>query len=279
MNSLLLCLAIVVADAPPEAANPVTSESGKPSKEEPGKSPEPSNDSTAKPAEGNSNSEAPTPRRVIDRSYQPSIGDHVVLYDEDEKGESFAIWATTTPEDFLEYMKSLAMENSTRSDQLEKEGKAIILDDETPAVILAMDPVQVVLRTQQVVVENVGVAVGAQTASNVAVTVRILKGPQKGKLLYTLLRHIIRFRTSDDTQRGRRGSNKKAVAKRKPVAIAARPVDPALRAATLLKSGQNLEKAGKRNGAREFYRKVVAQYPKTTQAKVAAERVRVLEMP
>lgn len=55
-----------------------------------------------------------------------------------------------------------------------------------------------------------------------------------------------------------------------------KPVNPAARAATTLKAGQNLERDGKYDGAIAYYRQVVKEYPGTPQAKVAAERINAL---
>jgi YHS domain-containing protein len=53
--------------------------------------------------------------------------------------------------------------------------------------------------------------------------------------------------------------------------------DPAARAASLLKIGQNLEKSGKAAAALGYYRQVVKDYANTPAAKTAAERVKALE--
>ncbi len=267
-TGLLLLVALVSAGAPPETPKPSTAE--------------PSKGQDPKPAEDNAKTGEKPPRRV-DKNYRPAIGDRVVLYDEDEKGESLEIWATTTPEVFLEYLKAEAMENAKRSEQLEKEGKVLVLDDETPATIMAIDPVQVLLQTKQVEAENAGVGFGVQTASDVAVTVRILDGPHKGKLLYTSIDNITRFKMEDDTAKGRRGSKKKTMVKQPKSAMGApqpaKPLDATAKAASLLRLAQNLEKSGKRSGALEFYRKVITQYPNTPGAKTASERIKALEKP
>jgi hypothetical protein len=56
----------------------------------------------------------------------------------------------------------------------------------------------------------------------------------------------------------------------------AKPVDPSVRAATALRSAQNLEKAQKIPGALGLYRGIVRDYPGTRQAKSAEERIRIL---
>lgn len=50
----------------------------------------------------------------------------------------------------------------------------------------------------------------------------------------------------------------------------------AAKAASLLKSGQNLEKSGKTTAALKYYRDVVKQYPDTAQAKAAAARIKAI---
>lgn len=50
-------------------------------------------------------------------------------------------------------------------------------------------------------------------------------------------------------------------------------VDPASRAASLFKAAQNLEKAGKAKAAREFYRRIVTDFPGTPEAEKAKVKV------
>jgi hypothetical protein len=53
----------------------------------------------------------------------------------------------------------------------------------------------------------------------------------------------------------------------------------ASRAASLLKLGQNLEKAGKTSAAVGYYRRVVKDFAKTAAAKTAAERIKAIDQP
>jgi hypothetical protein len=55
-----------------------------------------------------------------------------------------------------------------------------------------------------------------------------------------------------------------------------KPADPATRAATTLRSAQNLERAKKVPAALGLYRQVVRDHPGTPEAKSAAERIRAL---
>lgn len=55
-----------------------------------------------------------------------------------------------------------------------------------------------------------------------------------------------------------------------------KPVDAAARAATALKSAQNLERAKKTTGALNLYRQLVKDYPASDEAKVAAGRITAL---
>ncbi len=50
-------------------------------------------------------------------------------------------------------------------------------------------------------------------------------------------------------------------------------VDPVARAASLFKAAQNLEKAGKAKAAREFYRRIVTDFPGTPEAEKAKAKV------
>jgi hypothetical protein len=49
------------------------------------------------------------------------------------------------------------------------------------------------------------------------------------------------------------------------------------KAAALLQSARNLEKAGKLDGAAKFYRQVMKDFPDLPEAKTAADRLRSLE--
>src|SRR5262249_51999908 len=51
------------------------------------------------------------------------------------------------------------------------------------------------------------------------------------------------------------------------------------RAASLLRIGQNLEKAGKSEAALGYFRRIVKEYPDTPAAKTAAGRIQALEKP
>ncbi|MDR3639590.1 MAG: IPT/TIG domain-containing protein [Isosphaeraceae bacterium] len=86
---------------------------------------------------------------------------------------------------------------------------------------------------------------------------------------------LTRFRSPQPASEPRRGP-----AAPKPGADAnenKKPIDPAMRAASRLAAAHNLEKSGKLNAAMEYYRDIVKTYPNTTEAKTAAERIRVLE--
>ena len=61
---------------------------------------------------------------------------------------------------------------------------------------------------------------------------------------------------------------------RKPAPRAAAKVDDEARAASLLRTGKALEKAGKTEAALADYREVVARYPKSSAARSATERIR-----
>ena len=55
------------------------------------------------------------------------------------------------------------------------------------------------------------------------------------------------------------------------------PAKPAARAATLLRLGRTLERAGKTEQALSNYRQIVKNFPDTPSAKTAAERIKELE--
>jgi YHS domain-containing protein len=63
----------------------------------------------------------------------------------------------------------------------------------------------------------------------------------------------------------------------KPASKPATVADPSAKAASLLRLGQSLEKAGKTSGALDYYRRVVKDFPKSKEAKAAAGRIKALE--
>ena len=54
---------------------------------------------------------------------------------------------------------------------------------------------------------------------------------------------------------------------------------PTIRAASLLRIGQNLEKNGKNDAALEYYKRVVKEYGDTPAAKTARQRIKAIEKP
>ncbi len=79
--------------------------------------------------------------------------------------------------------------------------------------------------------------------------IEILDGDNKGRTLETVASLVVRLKP---------------------------PKPPAATAATLYKSAQNLDKAGKTAGAVEHYRRVVASYPGSPEAAPSAARLKVL---
>jgi hypothetical protein len=75
-----------------------------------------------------------------------------------------------------------------------------------------------------------------------------------------------------------KGTGKPAAAKAKPSSAPAeaKPDARAARAASQLRLGENLEKAGKSAAALGYYRQVVKDYPGSPQAKTAAARIKAL---
>jgi YHS domain-containing protein len=63
----------------------------------------------------------------------------------------------------------------------------------------------------------------------------------------------------------------------KPAKKSRTPEKSATRAATALRAGQSLEKSGNSAAALKWYKQLVKDYPGTTQAKAAAERIKALE--
>ena len=249
MGWAVLLLALVVADSPADKPKDAKAE--------------PSKKAADSPKPEAKDSDTPKPKRVIDRSYVPAVGDRAVLYAEDEKGEPLFLWASATPGGFKEYIKALGVEDEKRTEELEKQGTAIEMDDETPVVVLGIETIVAPVNAQQFVSET-------------AASVRVLDGPNKGKVLLTPLELVTRLKTAADAPKGKRSAARKKAQKPKAADATVKPVDRAARAASQLRAAQNLEKAGKSAGALEFYRKIVKDYPGTPQAKTAAARIEAL---
>jgi hypothetical protein len=121
--------------------------------------------------------------------------------------------------------------------------------------------------------------------------VKVAAGEAKGKVLYVAADEVVRYQAAPATPEpgGARkaGKTKNTKAKKSAPGGAAKAkgtaaktaADPGARASSLLKLGQSLEKAGKTAGAIEFYRQVLKEFPESTAAKVAGERLRALAKP
>src|SRR5262249_32786705 len=136
--------------------------------------------------------EAPPSRRMIDRTYVPQVGDQAVLSRDDGKGGSFVIWASPTPEAFREYFCAAALGNEKRQEQLANLKRAFELDDEPPVRVLAMEPFTLPVGIEEVETPR-GRAGIAMAAGTIAVTIRVLDGTHKGKVLITPIDQVVRF--------------------------------------------------------------------------------------
>jgi hypothetical protein len=96
--------------------------------------------------------------------------------------------------------------------------------------------------------------------------------PIEVRILDGEFRDQVRFVPEVDVARLRPVARARAKAPRP----APKPVDPAARAATALRSAQSLERAGKIPGALTLYRQIVRDYPGTPQAGEAAGRIKAL---
>ncbi len=84
---------------------------------------------------------------------------------------------------------------------------------------------------------------------------------------------------ADSSSPGADQAEPKAKPTPKPDAKAQAPDKLAAKAATALRLAQNLEKSGKSAAALKFYKQLVKDYPGTTSARVASQRVKVIETP
>ncbi len=132
---------------------------------------------------------------------------------------------------------------------------------EAPTVIRPISPGGVPEGPPAVVLES------SVSEGDTPLEVRILDGELKGQVRFVPERFVAEIIAASPT---------KKAAKPKPTADL-KPVTPEGRATSLLLAGKDLEKAGKIEGALDHYRKVVEEYPGTSYAGTAAERIEALD--
>lgn len=198
---------------------------------------------------------------TVDKSFVPKPGVVAVLADE-APGTGPSVFRPAISSEFythvLEYRDRFQaiyhglaevrpVDVSELLDQMVKDKRILMIDPGTPVKILAIgDPDALAAGT---LIPLVGARV------------RILEGPHKGRELETFRHFVVRLRPA-------------------PSIFVMRPKPPspkdAASAATLFKSAQNLDRAGKTAGAVEHYRRVVASYPSSPEAAPSAARLKVL---
>lgn len=222
--------------------------------------------------------EKPAVTRVIDPNYSPQPGDLAYLGSNlrDAEGDLYDIDAFPSIEDFKTYVRLTSERSEANDDAIEKledRKKLLVMDQGTEVEVIAFGPVEIVRNER-----------GA--GGVVAASVRVLKGEHKGKVLYLAPQLVVRYQAVADRAESPwpKSKSAKGLVKKKTPGEAkvksdrpAAVVDPAARAASLLKLGKDLEKAGKTKGALDLYRQLIRQYPKSTQAVSAGERIKAIE--
>ncbi len=219
----------------------------------------------------------PSPELIPDPSYNPEVGDVAYVYMRsvypkgERAGQHIDVPVCSDYLTYTEYKKSLLAHDREGYRELVEQGKLAHIRTGTKVRILDFHKF-------------------ANTDDNFdrnAYEVRILDGPLKDKKVWVLASEVVRL-TSEDSLAANRGdfvsktpleeANSPASESKLPPSDEAKEkaARAAIRAATMLRSAQNLEKLGKKYGAIDFYRMVVKDFPDSPQSKVAAERIKSL---
>lgn len=178
------------------------------------------------------------PRLVPDPLYQPRIGDLVVVGLFDTKSKScYDVDASKDADTYREYCEALKTNNESVIDKLLDSESLITIEAGTRAELLRMEEYPI------------------EDPRDDAAYIRPDHGPYKNRFFWVSRSEVLR---------------KVGVAKPE-------GGTPKSSAATLLKSAQNLEKAGKATGALEYYQRVVKEFPDAPEAKMAGERIKALK--
>lgn len=232
----------------------------------------PPDEEPAKAQEDNARAAA----RVIDPTYTPQAGDRAFVDSgaRDEDGDPYAVVAAVSVDEFVNCFQAQFAHDNAAIDAMEKEKKIFLLDAGTAVQVIALTPIPVA---------RVQLPRGIATRGAFCTEIKVLDGEEKGKVLYTVMQQVVRYVTvpaaeNEPAPRTKTGKSKSVKTKKKPPpAAAAKPAaDPNARAESMLKLGQNLEKAGKTAGAIEFYAKVIKQFPQSPQARSAEQRIKAI---
>jgi hypothetical protein len=186
-------------------------------------------------------------RTVVDPSYRPEVGDTAALVST-APGPGSRPAPTVcgmSPVDYCEYLKYAWFVEREAVEAIKRREVQKLKDD---GRIVELGYGTEVLVTEA----SASVTVNDKPPRTLKILeVRPVDGPHRDKALYVTEPHVARL-------------------------IPAPAPSADARAATLLRSAQNLEKAGKAAGASAMYRQVVKDFPGTPQARSAAERLKAL---
>lgn len=208
--------------------------------------------------------ETETPATLVpDESYVPNVGDVLTIYRR-ENGALQSVAATTSEGDFREFQTFSQAHDDTGIKEMTGRKAVSLLDPGTQVRVLEIQTEGITPAITRRI-PNMPTVVLRQASQDPLFryyTVRVVDGPLKDKVMLVDKLWVKRCIA--------------VAAPTRKVAPKSKEASPD-RAATLLKSAQNLEKAKKAPGALKMYRDILKSYPDTPAAKTAAERVKALE--
>lgn len=220
---------------------------------------------------------APSPELVPDPNYTPKVGDEAHVYSKylypkgERAGQHLDVSVCSDYSAYVQYEKALSAHDSEGYQEQREQGKLAYTRTGTRVRVLEFHKFPY----------------NEENFISDACEVRILDGSLKGKKVWTLASKVVRL-ISKESLAANRGDFQSEAPPEKANASAAEPklpassqtkgkaVERAIRAATMLRSAENLEKLGKKSGAITFYRLIVKDYPDSPQSKIAADRIKSL---
>jgi hypothetical protein len=182
--------------------------------------------------------------------YSPSIGDDCRIWVQDVKLAP-GIFGAYDRFAFAELCELAASKDGVGIADMLRAGRLTPLLVGTPVHVLGS--------------HTVPISVNDQFIQFPSVSVRVTAGPLFGKKYFVMPLLLARLYEAPR----RSPPQERPVLEEKPVLLKSR-------FATMLRSAENLERAGKTSGALQFYRQIVIEYPGTPEAGKAASRVKAL---
>jgi len=200
---------------------------------------------------------APEPRRmerVPDKDWVPKVGDEVELYN-----EGHGVPIATNYLFYSELIKLLKAKDVDGLEKMRESGEGGLIDDGARIRILEIHDNEFL-------------------ASHKVIEARLLDGPNKGNKIYVGEMFVARMierpvPTPEEVEAERKAKE----AERKAEEMEARARHDKPRIDALFRQGQSLERKRSFKAALIAYRKIVKEYPGTTAAKAASERIAKVE--